>query len=252
MTKLARQAFAKSADRLLLEDQRSPVLYLRSFEDEDRLSVEEEELARVLRHVGPFVAVGRPGEALPALGAARMYLTDDEWQGEVERLMHQASLVILLAGRTPGLGWELRKCRELLNPLRLVILIPSEQDYLRDFVDMLKRSANIDLGTVTAKVQRERLSHYKGRLLGAVVFDAEWQPMLRAPSLSQMAVAQSLSPGDKIAMLLRPLAPAPDPDAASGVRRLFYDHIVSVIGEVLTASGQFTPIDKKLERAFAR
>jgi hypothetical protein len=30
-----------------LEDQRSPVLYLRSFEDEDRLSVEEEELAKL-------------------------------------------------------------------------------------------------------------------------------------------------------------------------------------------------------------
>ena len=43
----------------------------------------EQELADILEHVGPVVAVGKPGEPLPELGAARLYVSHDEWQGKV-------------------------------------------------------------------------------------------------------------------------------------------------------------------------
>ena len=46
----------------------------------------EERLARTLRKVGPFVAVGDPTERLPLLGAARMYAADEEWQETVDEL----------------------------------------------------------------------------------------------------------------------------------------------------------------------
>jgi len=110
--KRGKQLGAGSAQALLAEDNRPPVVYLRSFQDdsveaEGTLSAErvanmgavggailavldyeggtmteEEQLAEALRDVGPFVAVGKPGEKLPQLGAARMYLQDSEWSSQ--------------------------------------------------------------------------------------------------------------------------------------------------------------------------
>jgi len=88
---------------------RQPVVYLRSFSDDRpaaRLNggrTEEEHLAAVLEPVGPFVAVGRPGEPLPELGARRMYLKDAEWKDVVERLIRSAKLVVIRTGNGPGL-----------------------------------------------------------------------------------------------------------------------------------------------------
>jgi hypothetical protein len=48
--------------------------------------------------IGPFVAIGRPGERLPQLGAIRLYVADPEWQEMVTRLMSEAALVVLRAG----------------------------------------------------------------------------------------------------------------------------------------------------------
>jgi hypothetical protein len=59
------------------------ILYLRAFRRDytttkevfgPRLTTtEEEQLADVLRPFGELVAIGRPGESLPTLGAARIY-----------------------------------------------------------------------------------------------------------------------------------------------------------------------------------
>jgi hypothetical protein len=48
---------------------------------------EEEQLAMVMNEIGPFIAIGRPGEQWPELGAARMYVGDDEWQATINNLI---------------------------------------------------------------------------------------------------------------------------------------------------------------------
>ena len=69
-----RETTPLSSERMVSLEQ-APVLYLRSFEDDQRASrlkgrlTEEEHLASVLSQIGPFVAVGRPGEALPTVGS---------------------------------------------------------------------------------------------------------------------------------------------------------------------------------------
>ena len=87
---------------------RPPVLYLRSFQDDTTAAAytkgsgmlslllpfasrmttltEEEQLAMVMNEIGPFIAIGRPGEQWPELGAARMYVGDDEWQATINNL----------------------------------------------------------------------------------------------------------------------------------------------------------------------
>ena len=82
----------RAAD-VIAADTRPPVVYLRSFQDDGRSPVGgvagiflkvgswffpigfEQALAAIMNRVGPFVAVGRPGERLPELGANRFYFT---------------------------------------------------------------------------------------------------------------------------------------------------------------------------------
>ena len=83
---------ALSADEALRRDARAPVVYLRAFTDDGQMAVRghhwqdrvigkaasaltltspEQELAFILQRVGPVIAIGKPGERLPELGAAR-------------------------------------------------------------------------------------------------------------------------------------------------------------------------------------
>ena len=84
----------------------------------------EERLARTLRKVGPFVAVGDPTERLPLLGAARMYAADEEWQETVDELTDRAGVVLLHAGEGDGLAWEVRHVIELDAPERVILSLP--------------------------------------------------------------------------------------------------------------------------------
>ena len=91
------------------------MLYLQSFEDDERGArmkgslTEEEHLANVLSQIGPFLAIGRPGERLPEVGASRIYVGDEDWQSEVRELLGTARLVIIRTGRTMGLGWGIER-----------------------------------------------------------------------------------------------------------------------------------------------
>ncbi|MFE0514178.1 hypothetical protein [Streptomyces sp. NPDC058964] len=130
-------------------------LYLRSFEDDLRRTAleetefrapgpgavlpdfrlsgrtEEEQLAEALKPVAPMVAVGRPGEALPLVGARRLYLPIDDWQDTVRDLMLRARLVVIAVGPGPGLLWELTEAVRLLPARRLVLLVPGRATYER-------------------------------------------------------------------------------------------------------------------------
>lgn len=129
-----------SADELLLRDPRAPVLYLRSFKDDSALvlhggaagwldraagalavATPEQELAWCLQRVGPVVAIGKPGEPLPELGAARLYVAHEAWQAKVCELMQAAALVVLRVGDSPGVLWEVEQALALLPRQRLVL-----------------------------------------------------------------------------------------------------------------------------------
>lgn len=75
-----------------------------------------------------LVAIGRPGERLPELGAARTYYPDDDWQDAVRVTAARSAAVLLVAGRTEGLAWEVEQLRAwgLLN--KTLVLLPPESD----------------------------------------------------------------------------------------------------------------------------
>jgi hypothetical protein len=134
-----------SGDELMASDRRRPVLLLRSFADE-RMSVGEaststltstltwgqmsslarmeESIADQLRPFGPLVAIGKPGEALPQLGASRNYYSDAEWQAAALALMREALLIVVIAGVSPGLRWELEAIARAGHQSKLLVLMP--------------------------------------------------------------------------------------------------------------------------------
>ena len=86
----------------------------------------EERLVKHIGTLGPVVAIGRPKERLPLIGAARLYVDDADWQNVVDDLLRRARLVLIQAGESGGLQWELNKAVERLNPEQLLIFLPSQ------------------------------------------------------------------------------------------------------------------------------
>lgn len=135
LTRSFRRARAKSACKILRADDRPPVLYLRSFEtDKQSESIRhlmlgstqltpEEQLVSVLNEIGPCIAVGRPGEKSPVLGASRVYVEDENWRDFVLQKMTEASLVVILAGRGPNLAWEVAEVLARVEPEKIVFLV---------------------------------------------------------------------------------------------------------------------------------
>lgn len=135
-----------SAARALADDDRPPVLLLRSFTDDAATIPSRNALRRFLylglygkvrletaiadelARLGPFIAVGQPGEALPALGAARAYLDDADWQAQVIAWIGAARLVVMIGGATPWVGWELSQVAAAGRLSRLIILLPPARD----------------------------------------------------------------------------------------------------------------------------
>jgi TM2 domain-containing membrane protein YozV len=137
----SRQYGALGADEAMARDPRPPVLYLRSFADDGEALIgaqswwvrlgaiivtpvtPEQEMADLLDAVGPVVAIGKPGEPLPELGAARLYVSDDQWQAKVQELMKKARLVVVRLGSSPGLLWEIEQTLAHLPRQRLVLAL---------------------------------------------------------------------------------------------------------------------------------
>jgi hypothetical protein len=126
-----------NADQQLTRDARKPIMFLRSFRDEGarvpptdlftRLQLRrlrlEEVLAAELSRVGPCVAIGRPGERLPELGAFRKYVED--WQAAVLEWTGSARVIVVIAGATPSVGWELRQLAAENTLHKLLIVFPA-------------------------------------------------------------------------------------------------------------------------------
>jgi TM2 domain-containing membrane protein YozV len=133
---------ARTAEEVLASDPRRPVVYLRSFGVDDQFQITtsglwarimallnyvasvspEQEMAFFMERIGPVVAIGKPGERLPELGAARLYVEDDEWRRVVGNFMNDAALVVIRAGETANLWWETEEALTRCSPERVMIV----------------------------------------------------------------------------------------------------------------------------------
>lgn len=119
----------------LAKSNRVPVLYLRSFAFDTlsgvqsaaagglakRLTTIEQDLVLKLGTIGPVVALGRPGEDEPPLGAIRIYSTDESWSATIEAAVRCSRIVVWTVGHTAGLRWEIEHLIDNLPPSRLLL-----------------------------------------------------------------------------------------------------------------------------------
>jgi len=140
----SQQYGATTADEAIRIDPRPPVIYLRSFRDDGERLVRgyatpsrllsaissalvivspEQELALNLRRIGPVIAIGKPGETLPELGAARLYAPHDRWQEIVFGLLDRAAMVVVRVGTSAGVLWEVDQVLARVPRSRTVFLI---------------------------------------------------------------------------------------------------------------------------------
>ncbi len=138
----ARRYFQVDADALMAMDKRAPILFLRSFDDDEKQQYGasdkalldfslETRLANHFSRFGPFVAIGSPKESLPQLGAARVLLSDEAWQPRVLGWMRAASLIIMYSGKTHWVNWELRQLLENGCATRLILMVPEVKGFFR-------------------------------------------------------------------------------------------------------------------------
>lgn len=165
----ARRIRSRHALQALKKDQRAPLLLLRAFRDdyyklpgyEAKLPVFdvvkltatfEEFLNEQLSKVGPVIAIGRPGEQTPPLGAPRFWVADDKWKLVVQELLKECQYVIMIMGnidalrqkgpsaqpgpqRPPGgppvedgLTWEVRQLFSLREINKVILLMPPVEE----------------------------------------------------------------------------------------------------------------------------
>lgn len=170
---------------LTAADPRPPVVYLRSFADDEllenanvvrgfiQLTTEEEQYARVLNRIGPFIAIGDPREGLPDLGATRIYVGDGDWRQRVEALLDRARLVVLRLSATEGLLWELRTVIARNDPGKLLVLVPGPPEQY----PMLRQLANDWLPEpLPPTLPRGKSFARLSTVVALVRFRRDWQP----------------------------------------------------------------------------
>jgi hypothetical protein len=135
-----------------------------------RYETYEWSLAKAVRDVGPLVAIGEPGEKLPPLGAARLYVDGDNWQRVVEELVDRSQLVILRAGLTPGFWWELKHLVEKCDPQKVVIYLPK-----RDRGGLYRELRERAVGNLP-----QPLPEYTNAAM-FIGFGPQWEPRLLNP-----------------------------------------------------------------------
>jgi len=131
----SRRHEAVSAAQAMADDPRPPVLDLRLCQDDRSVLLDdqgwpgmpsltraaspsspEDNMAQILHRISRVVANGKPGESLPELGAARLYVSHEEWQAIVGALMKQAALVVVRVDSSPGVLREIGQA--LASPWR--------------------------------------------------------------------------------------------------------------------------------------
>jgi hypothetical protein len=196
---------------LLQQDTRPPVLYLRSFLDDEIVTqrsapstqggalgdvmgaavglalgraagahrTQEEDLVKALADLGPCIAVGDPSETLPDLGASRIYL-NDEWQLHVAGLMTRSQLIVFRMGsQSPGFWWEVDRVRQTVSAERVAFWIPPQAESGEDPERVYERFAAKLTALLPCELPAWRFGAHMLR------FGPEWRRAYLTPSLGE-------------------------------------------------------------------
>lgn len=150
-------------------------LYLRSFEDDGEsrslptsmftlalkdFMTYEEEIAKIFKGSN-LIAVGKPNEKVPQLGAKRIYISDETWKEKVSTLADQAKIIIIKPSFSDGLDWEINLLmkKKLMSKTIFYLHFKNEDDsiaqkfYYNKFKKLFSEKFDIDLQDYSPKAR---------------------------------------------------------------------------------------------------
>jgi hypothetical protein len=159
---------------VLARDSRAPVLFFRSFADEDIIDLTqqtlkgnmrraEETICEAFQDIGPVIAIGRPGERLPELGAARMYVNNNNWQSAVRFFIQHSSVIVFIVGHSPGVKWEIETALEESELASILFFFPYMENLSKRRTFRSKHQLKLRIVTkkVLGVMERERHERYR-------------------------------------------------------------------------------------------
>ena len=154
---VGRQRENKTALEAQEDDQRKPVVYLRSFgidKQKTQLSysaewshalshrTDEEELIELFSPVGPVIAIGDPRDKRCPIGIPRYYVKQwqnliiasqqldfelEPWKSQIQQLISSATLIFIAYEESDGLFWEINHVLENKQPGQVLFLFEDRQ-----------------------------------------------------------------------------------------------------------------------------
>jgi hypothetical protein len=84
----------------------------------------------LMNKVGPYVAIMNRRYIGPVanVGAAKMAVADDKWQGTVQDFLRKAGAVVIELDASPGLRWEINEVVSTVPPRKVLLIIPRTND----------------------------------------------------------------------------------------------------------------------------
>ena len=243
LVRLGQRLRSPKVASLLQRDPRPPVLYLRSYAEEDQKDSRtgrrlEELITPTLRILGPVIAIGKPGEILPRLGAARLAVEPAQWKIEVHRLMELSQLIVFRAGYTEGVLWELGDASKLTatKPILICAPVPHADDitYKTQQYERFRRALANSFPAAAAPLPAEPanteyfLIDKPGHVTEFAVMESLRRPTILEKLLSNFGVGKSLPAG--ILETLRPGLGAKAERSLAKRKALVYTGIVVMYG----------------------
>ena len=141
----------------------NPMFWLRSHQAQF-----EETLCEGLSYVGPVIAIGRPNEELPKLGAARKYVADCAWKDEVVTMLDSCRFACLLIGSSEGVLWELQTLLKY-GEQKVLLVLRQDNDGNKAWQDFAMEACKF----WPSNIPRTLPDHTLG-----VFFCRDWQPVV--------------------------------------------------------------------------
>ena len=132
----------------------------------------ELQIVRAFRPLMPVIAVGRPGEPLPQLGARRFYVRDEDWREAVLYALDRCAAVIIVVGPGEGLRWEIGQALRRAPPDGAIFLFP----LMHPRAQTLLLRLGLDRRRPAFQEQEQRYEAFVGQLQAAGI--ASFPPQL--------------------------------------------------------------------------
>jgi hypothetical protein len=208
----ARQHAAKLYQSVREWDDRPPVLFLRSF-DQDKVPIpaqtrdpilqwpaglgRAQELDELILEAGapfgPIIAIGDPRNPIPPLGAARIFVrnADQDWKSVVADLIAACRAVVICPHTSSGVAWEIEQVRPPTVLARTIILASPKMSA----EDTSSLFAEITGGPITLKRRQRAVAAFQDPVDGWTLLSARRLTVQTYTVALNRAIQHLLQPG---------------------------------------------------------